>query len=97
MLVQDYLSVHRALYSMICYVVARVCALHAFLSIFGGPAKAGVQLHGYKIAVEHVAEQHHHKHGSAYSRTEPENAKTGGQDLSPSARWPRTEVIYVFI
>ena len=31
------------------------------------------------------------------SRTEPENAKTGGQDLSPSARWPRTEFIYVFI
>ena len=35
-----------------------------------------------------------HKHGSAYSRTEPENAKTGCQDLSPSARWPRTEFIY---
>ena len=27
-----------------------------------------------------------HKHGSAYSRTEPENAKTGCQDLSTSAR-----------
>ena len=38
-----------------------------------------------------------HKHGSAYSRTEPENAKTGCQDLSPSGRWPRTKFIYVFI
>ena len=28
----------------------------------------------------------YHKYGSTYSRTEPENAKTGGQDLSPSAR-----------
>ena len=39
----------------------------------------------------------YHKHGSAYSRTEPENAKTGCQDLSPSARWARTEFINVFI
>ena len=38
-----------------------------------------------------------HKHGSAYSRTEPENAKTGCQDLSSSARWARTEFINVFI
>ena len=39
----------------------------------------------------------YHKYGSTYSRTEPENAKTGGQDLSPSARWPRTEFLYMFI
>ena len=47
--------------------------------------------------IEQVGCSKYHKYGSTYSRTEPENAKTGCQDLSPSARWPRTEFIYVFL
>ena len=43
----------------------------------------------FAMYMDHVSVKYtklHHKHGSAYSRTEPENAKTGCQDLSPSAR-----------
>ena len=39
----------------------------------------------------------YHKHGSAYSRTEPDEVKTGGQELYLDTRWQKTEFTYVFI
>ena len=60
--------------------------------ILYGPAKQALDVLG-----QFTTTVSHHKHGSAYSRTEPESEKTGCQDLSPSARWPRTEFMCVYI